>query len=60
LIIIVSFIYSKYKKKAALVRVLQGEREEFGKEWKKNGRIEKSVIPILLIQLVTICNRLIH
>ena len=30
------------------------------KEWKRIGRIEKSVIPILFIQLVTICNRLIH
>jgi len=29
-------------------------REENGKEWKSIGRIEKSVIPILLIQLVTI------
>ena len=27
-------------------------REENGKEWKSIGRIEKSVIPILLIQLV--------
>ena len=40
------------------------EREErmerIGKEWKRIGRIEKSVIPIFLIQLVTICNRLIH
>jgi hypothetical protein len=39
-----------------------GERRmgRIGKEWKSIGRIEKSVIPILLIQLVTICNRLIH
>ena len=35
-------------------------REENGKNWKRIGRIEKSVIPIFLIQLVTICNRLIH
>ena len=36
-----------------------GERREW-ERMKKNGRIEKSVIPILLIQLVTICHQLIH
>ena len=36
-------------------------REENGKEWKSIGRIEKSVIPILLIQLVgDNCHQLIH
>ena len=34
-----------------------GEREENGKNWERIGRIEKSVIPILLIQLdqLSIC-----
>lgn len=42
-----------------------GGRGEWGARrmrtiWKGLGRLEKSGLPILLIQLVTICHQLIH
>ena len=47
-------------KKSSTGEGAAGGERRIWERMEKIGRIEKSVIPILLIQLVTICNRLIH
>ena len=53
------FLWGEYKRAAPCEGAARGEGR-IRKEWKRIGRIEKSVIPILLIQLVTICHQLIY